>query len=197
MSRFVEADWGDGPFLTWEMFEHNLARHLGSLRGQQALAALEEALLALPQRRLVRGHLAAAGAVCTVGALVAYRQAQAEQCPVQQIIDRMSQGVACTDCLHPYGAHPGGGRCTAERRLLGGGTALCFCTGYEAAADDEYGGIDETRRAGVAAGLTRTLAEHLAYLNDEEFAQATPEERYTRALAWARRMQGKPDEVAA
>jgi hypothetical protein len=33
----------------------------------------------------------------------------------------------------------------------------------------------------------------MAYLNDETFEGATPEQRYEKILAWVRRAQGKPE----
>lgn len=40
-------------------------------------------------------------------------------------------------------------------------------------------------------------AWHLAYLNDEQFAGASPEQRYEQMLAWVRRAQGKTDRTGA
>lgn len=199
MSRFSDSGYEyDGPAITWEMWERNVRLALGSTRGQAALAQVEEALLALPAPRLVRGHLVAKDQVCTVGALLVHRRATEEHRTTEEIIALLSADVYCT-CTHDRTAHPADGPCTATWQSYAPGrpTVACECSAYEVDDDDENGGLADTKGAGVAMGLTPTLAEHLAYLNDEEFRSCTPEERYARVLAWVRRAQGKPDEVAA
>lgn len=74
MSRFGEGEeWFPGQFWLWQA---NLERALGGARGQAALAELEEALLALPEPKLISGHLALKGQVCTVGALALHKRTQ-------------------------------------------------------------------------------------------------------------------------
>jgi len=55
--------------------------------------------------------------------------------------------------------------------------------------DKEYDlELDDTIEAGVKVlGITRTLAELVAYENDEGSPWATPEERYERVLRWVER----------
>jgi hypothetical protein len=76
VSRF-EYD-GDGEGMPWPLWETTVSTALGGRRGQEALAAMEAALLALPECKLVEGHLAAEGGVCAVGAYVAHRRAEQE-----------------------------------------------------------------------------------------------------------------------
>lgn len=66
--------------------------------------------------------------------------------------------------------------------------------------NDPWGGDEdpwETAEAGRAAGLTYSVAWHLAYLNDEKWGGTTPEKRYEQMLAWVRRAQGKQEATAA
>jgi hypothetical protein len=68
VSRFNDdCDWDFGRYSLWEQAVTNA---LSGRRGQAALADLEAALLALPEPRLIEGHLAHEGEVCAIGALV-------------------------------------------------------------------------------------------------------------------------------
>lgn len=151
MSRFEYLDDEDG--LPWGMWEAIVSRALGGQRGQRALAEMEEALLALPEQKLIEGALANDEGVCGIGALIAHKRAKR---------DGIEMAAAMADM--PRG---------------------------------EDGGIYETAYAGQAAGLKWTVAWHMAYLNDETFHEATPEERYEKMLAWLRRAQGKAETAVA
>lgn len=71
MGRFDDYD-NDGV-MPYELWKANLHRALTGKRGQKALADLEAALLALPDKRLIEGALCEGGEVCAVGALGAHR----------------------------------------------------------------------------------------------------------------------------
>lgn len=73
MSRFNDegAEWDYGRYMLWETA---MGRALSSPRGQAALALMEEALLALPVKRLIYSALAKDGEVCAVGAYVLHRR---------------------------------------------------------------------------------------------------------------------------
>jgi hypothetical protein len=58
----------------WQLWEASLERAMSGRRGQQSLRDLEQALLELPEKRLISGRLANEGEVCVVGALVAHRR---------------------------------------------------------------------------------------------------------------------------
>lgn len=210
MSRF-DYD-GDGDGLPYWLWESNVSRALGGRRGQQALAEMEAALLALPEPKLVEGHLAIDGGVCAIGAYVAHKKAQAEGVEIAAVIEAMSMEVRCW-CGHGKAAHGDNGHghqeCSGTRKTWISRSKLenpidteigryvdrpCDCDNYAPQADEE--GAFPTAEAGVGAGLKFAVAWHLAYLNDEQFRKATPEERYEQMLAWVRRAQGK-DQVAA
>jgi hypothetical protein len=58
----------------FELWQANCRRSLQGKAGQTALRELEQALLALPEKRLIAGELEnAEGEVCAIGALVKYR----------------------------------------------------------------------------------------------------------------------------
>lgn len=76
MSRFAYLD--DEGGMPWAMWEQVVSRALASQRGQRALAEMEEALVALPEQKLVEGVLASEDGVCAVGALVAHKRAKQE-----------------------------------------------------------------------------------------------------------------------
>lgn len=186
MSRFDYYD--DDEALPWELWNAIVSNALGGRRGQKALAELEEALLALPEPRLIRDHLAANGGVCAVGAYVAHKRAQAHGEELATVINNMAGDVPCA-CMHERSDHDGAGPCHARV-----GDSECYCEQYE---PEESEGVYETAAAGRGAGLLHTIAWHFAYLNDEQFHDASPEERYRTMLRWVRRAQGKPEEVAA
>jgi hypothetical protein len=177
MSRF---DLDDGEGLPWELWEQIVSRALGGRRGQEALSALEEALVALPEPRLIDGHLAADGAVCAVGAYVAYRRAQEVGVDIASVVDAMAVGVRCS-CGHARDQH--------REKCLGPGWQgkPCWCDEYKPEESDIY----DTTDAGQNAGLSHVIAWHLAYLNDEQFGGLSPEDRYDRVLTWTRRALGK------
>lgn len=190
MSRFDDC-YDDGEGLPWEMWQTIVSRALGGRRGQQALADMETALMALPEPRLIEGHLAADGAVCAVGAYVAHKKAAEKGVDVATIVEAMNVAVTCW-CGHPRGQHDGGECSGRKQRPVA--DSPCDCDNF--APWDEEGALG-TADAGQAAGLTHSVAWHLAQLNDEKFRDASPEERYRLMLAWVRRAQGKPDEIAA
>jgi hypothetical protein len=73
MSRF-DNDGEENFAGQYELWQPNVERALKGKRGQQALRDLEQALLDLPEKQLISGHLAKDGQVCTVGALVLHRR---------------------------------------------------------------------------------------------------------------------------
>jgi hypothetical protein len=149
MSRFDCAD--DADTIPWEMWKTIVSRALAGKRGQRALAEFEEALLALPERKLVEGTLASEEGVCAIGALVALKRAKRDGIEMAEAIAAMPK------------------------------------------EDPDDGDIFDTALAGQGAGLSWSVAWHMAYLNDETFEAATPEQRYEKILAWVRRAQGKPE----
>lgn len=154
MSRFSYLD--DEGGMPWGMWQAIVSRALGGDRGQRALAEMEEALLALPEQKLIEGALANDEGVCGIGALVAHKRAKK---------DGIEMAAAMADLSR--------------------------------SEDSGEGDIHETAYAGTGVGLRWSVAWHLAYLNDETFHEATPEQRYEKMLAWVRRAQGKTETAVA
>lgn len=78
MSRF-DFDYapGEGHQITWEMTEYNLKRHLATEKGKAKLREFRDALLAMPDHRLITSNLATKeGEVCAIGAYAAYKRVQ-------------------------------------------------------------------------------------------------------------------------
>jgi hypothetical protein len=74
MTRFSDDyDWDFGRYMLWEQAVTNA---MSGRRGQAALRDLEEALVALPEKRLV-DTLCKDGEVCAISALVVHKRVQA------------------------------------------------------------------------------------------------------------------------
>ena len=208
MSRFSDYDYEYDPDTVLEQgrWYNNARRALKGKRGRQALRDLREALLALPEPRLV------SGAVCTVGGPGRVRDATPEE-----IAERVAQGRAM---FAEASYDPGDDydyECARwmriereeEREALAGlvevdGEGVCAIGAYlwhqkvkagmdpaeafaalpTVAGEDGSDAADETAGLGQQAGLTYTLAWVLASKNDQTFESKTPEERYTAFLEW-------------
>jgi hypothetical protein len=72
MARINYSDEEDRPG-QFALFQANCGRSLRGKAGQRALRELEAALLALPEKRLIRERLWEAGEVCAVGAYAQYK----------------------------------------------------------------------------------------------------------------------------
>lgn len=74
MSRFNSDDYDFDYPNQGDLWSANVQRHLAGAKGQAILRELRDALLTLPERKLINGRLAdEQGCVCTVGALAAHR----------------------------------------------------------------------------------------------------------------------------
>lgn len=166
MSRAYCDDYDDESFPNEGAFwQANAERALSGRRGKRVLAELREALLALPERRLIANAFSTVGkpaedptlrwcaedhrhlmaeqgqGVCTVAAYVWHKRVKAGADPQQALIDLP---------LHPD---------------------------Y---ADEPMATEDEGRRA----GLNRYLAWTLMYHNDERFRGLSPEDRWQAVMDW-------------
>lgn len=169
MSRYSDYDGDGDQTITWEMWQWNADRALKGKRGQKALRDLREALLHLPEKRLI------ARALCTVGA---------ERIPearpdgwnyarddILDIVHEQGQGVCAV------------GAYVWWQKVKAGASPEEAFAALPTLADTESEMYD-TARAGKDAGLTYTLAWELAFTNDETFDGLTPEQRYERFMAW-------------
>lgn len=205
MSRFTEGD-DDYEYAVLDQgrWQRNARAALKSKRGRKALAEIREALLALPEKRLIEG------ALCTVGGLERVpevtdaeidarvrdlkakefwsdewdsRERKAEWMRQEREVER--------EAIAENTAYQGCGVCVNGallwHRLVRRGMAAdeafaALPSVLEPGIDDE---LEETARiAEKDAGIAYTLAWELAYRNDETYRAMTPEERYTAFLAW-------------
>jgi hypothetical protein len=180
VSRF--DSYGDEEAaISLELWEGIVSRALGSQRGQETLADIERALVALPEKKLISGALAAEGQVCAVGAYVAQKRAAKRGLGLDEAV-RSLEPSACW-CGHGRAAHAEAG-CTAPGYRE---QELCPCVEW----DPDQGEVWETANAGEAAGMAYSLAWHFTYLNDVKCGRLSDEDRYRYLLAWVRRAQGK------
>jgi hypothetical protein len=192
MSRFGDGDYDNYFPNSGDLWWANVERALSGKPGQTALRELEQALLDLPEKRLISGHLALNGQVCTVGALALHRRVSAGETR-EAVLELLERAIPtdCAHCYHPEDDHgeDGCSGCADIRRwhAEAGREYTRSCPGFEPSEYPNCDGELITTEQGVAVGLTFVLAWRLAYLNDEDFADATPEDRYERVLEWVRR----------
>lgn len=179
MSRFSDDYDGDGWFPNADdLWRANLERALGGKRGQAALRELREALLALPERRLIEG------AMCTVKA-----EKRATERPdphgwyaqdLGDVVNRNGEGVCAIGAFLWY------------RKVKAGADPQAAFDELPTLLGSEGGGDLRTAELGRDAGLTFTLAWHLAYRNDQDYDALTPEHRYEQFMAWLDKQLADP-----
>ena len=203
MSRFGDYDDFDGEpeqILAQGRWEQNARRVLTSKRGRQALRDLREALLALPEPRLIDS------ALCTVGGPA--RVPDVTQAEIDEAARRYEERGRPLD--HEQWVRWERESREEQRAAIGavaelGGEGVCVNgallwhqkvkAGMDAAeafaalpniadGDGEGDALERTAHAGQEAGLAYTLAWELAYRNDETYGGKTPEERHAAFLEW-------------
>jgi hypothetical protein len=211
MSRYSDYDDYDGEpeqILAMGRWERNSRAVLKSRRGRKALAELREALMALPEHRLIEG------ALCTVGGvdkrLPAMTDAQVAAKEAEIAATVPHDGVLGPGWPRRYAEMDRRGVEEGRERLaevIGRqGEGVCAIGAFlwyrkvrEGATPDEaFGslpliydgnpdggdGLRDTAQAAEDAGVAYTLAWELAYKNDETYRDKTPEERHTAFVAW-------------
>ena len=169
MSRFGEWDGDDFPGQS-ALWTANVDRALKGRRGRQALRDLREALLALPEPRLIEG------AMCTIGS--ARRAefiagAQWHRDLFAEIVAGQGEGVCSI-----------GAYIWRQRVKAGMDPQEAFGSLPTIWDGGEGEGGDETALEGARAGLTYTLAWHLASENDSPYVTRTPEQRWQSFMDW-------------
>jgi len=200
VSRFSSEDYDEMFPNQGQLWWANVERAVKGRHGQRDLRTLEAALEALPEKRLIQGRLVSRkGEVCAVAALVAHRRAEKGESRDAVLAEMGSLvTVYCDHCQHTEAEHDPDGSCRScaenvaraalepERRWT-----PRLCSGFvESEESDDYG--DVTASVGKKAGMTYSLAWRIGYLNDEDFAGLTPEQRYERVLAWVREQLVEP-----
>ncbi len=209
MSRFNDDDDDDytpEAILAQGRWYNNARRALKGKRGRKALAEMREALLALPEPRLIGGALCTVGGAARVSDVTPeevaervargramYAEAGAEagddyayNCGTWLRQDREYERDAIADLVEADGE----GVCAIgafiwhQKVKDGMDPAEAFASLPTVAGDTEDDPADETAVLGQQAGLTYTLAWVIASKNDRTWESKTPEERYTAFLAW-------------
>ena len=147
MSRGYDDDCdGDSNFCY--LWESIVRRAMEGKRGQAVLREIESALVALPNKRLIREAFSDCGDVCALGALALKRGIPVEK------LESVSRN------------------CEGE-----------YSTAYADAAKSMLGITEAVARTVQHANDEGPYSPRL---NDEWKAGETPEDRYTRVLAWVR-----------
>lgn len=165
MSRY-EYD-GDGA-MPYGLWRSNVDRALKGKRGKQALRDLREALLALPEPRLIEG------ALCTVDP-----EQRASHSAGPQRDWRLAELREHGEGVCAIGAY-----LWHQKVKAGMDPAEAFGSLPTYADSDGADLHDTARLAEDTAPITYTLAWEIAIRNDETWGGKTPEERYTAFMAW-------------
>lgn len=192
MSRFGDYDEDDENWaLNQGRWEHNSRVALKGKRGRKALTDLREALMALPEHKLIEGAMCTVGATKRKAALVA--GALAQPTPWEQSLAAEAIGD-----LDRHLEQDGEGCCAIAayiwyQKVKAGMDPQEAFDAVPSVLDTEDGdSLDWTARLGEEAGLTFTLAWNLAYRNDETYRYSddklrrrmTPEERWEHFIQW-------------
>lgn len=169
MSRY--SDWDDEePYPNaWALWAQAGRNALKGKRGRQALTDLRDALLALPEKRLI------ASALCTVGS---------EQRREEEPGDWSRQDFARLVAQQGEGVCAVGAYLWWRKVKAGTDPAEAFA---QLPTLPDYDGADLNATADLAAseaGMAFSLAWQLAFHNDETYRDCTPEQRYEKFLAW-------------
>lgn len=183
MSRAGEYDDYDEDFANaGALWWANAQRALKGKKGRKALTELREALLMLPEKRLVEGAI-------STTSLKAKGEAMPDEVPAWGKPGEMRENWNKRELLSKY-EQEGPGVCAIGAYLLRkrvrefGETPEQAMAALPSSADVEGFYLDETASLGKDAGLTFSLAWLLASRNDETYEACTPEQRYERFLAW-------------
>ena len=166
MSRYGDDYGGEsfpGELALWNA---NADRALKGRRGRQALRDLRDALLALPEGKLIEG------ALCTVGAEARGEGSTWARIAMDDLTEHQGEGVCAVGAL------------VWHRKVKAGMDPEEAFRSLPTLPDTDSELSDTAGLAVREAGIAYPLAWRLAYRNDEEFGRMTPEERYTAFLAW-------------
>ena len=185
MSRSGDYDYDEDFPNQAAFWHHNAERALKGRRGKKALTELREALLMLPEKRLVEGAMSTA-------ALAAKYEGEPDEemrYTWQAQEHRLQRNWEKRDAMQKVedegiGVCAVGAYLLRKRVLETGETPEDAMRNLPALADIESYDMTDTVDLGEQGGLSRYVAYTLADLNDETFGACTPEQRYEKFLAW-------------
>lgn len=170
MSRFDDERYDDEEFPNEGAFwQANAQRALRGKKGRKALAEMREALLALPEKRLI------SGALCTVGGVSRYGREHHEQWYQDDLMVKLMTEGEGVCAIGAYLWH---------KKVKAGVDPQEAFDQLPTLLDTDGGADYETASAGEHGGLTFHLAWSLAYRNDATYEELTPEDRYEKFMAW-------------
>jgi len=180
MSRYGDDD-GEGA-MPYGLWAATVRRSLRSARGQRALRDLREALLALPEKKLIEGALCTVGSASRLEALPAKYGGRIE---LAGNVEDNGEGVCAIGALLWH-----------QKVKAGMDPAEAF--GSLPTLEDANHDLDDTAYLAAGdAGIAYSLAWSLAYRNDETYGDLAPEDRYARFLAWINAELGEDASAAA
>lgn len=180
MSRFENDEYDGEDFPNQAaLWQANAERALKGKRGRQALRDLRDALLALPEPRLI------AGALCTVN-------------PAKRVGGRTGQDwfIADIDQMGGEGVCAGGALLW-HLKVKGGMDPIAAFDSLPTLEDSNHSGWESAELIAHEAGLAKPLAVEIAFRNDETYLRMTPEDRWTAFLAWINTELGDVEPAAA
>jgi hypothetical protein len=179
MSRFVEGDGEEQFNNQWLLFEANVRRALKGKRGRRALGMMREALLHLPEPRLI------ANALCTMNPEKRRPVAAENGSEFEREMAKLEQ--ESFDRLLVQGP----GVCAVGayvwwQKVKGGMDPQAAFDSLDTLADydDSVDPMEDTIDYGKEAGLAGPLAYELFSRNDEHYDHMTPEQRHAAFLKW-------------
>ena len=169
MSRFGDDYDGEEFPNANALFWANADKALKGRRGRRMLADLRDALMALPEHRLIDS------ALCTVNP--EKRAAEFTEAWMRQswLADREDYGGAGVCAI---------GALLWHRKVKAGMDPAEAFDSLPTLDSSDYDLQDTAQLAVRDAGAAFSLAYALAWRNDETYEGMTPEERYTAFLAW-------------
>lgn len=98
----MSREWEGDDYVSEGLWNGRVAMATRSRRGKAALRELRDALLALPEKRLLRHHLALDGQVCALGAWLKGKRCGAGEAPaaVQADLERYGDNGTEIDTLY-------------------------------------------------------------------------------------------------
>ena len=150
------------------------------------LRKLREALLAMPERRLIQDRLATpTGAVCSIGALAAHKESVKGGISFQEAAIKLAE------------EDPEGFDESWSMKFDEVGNEIWSFGEGEWTVDDELVAEEHSVDTGVSLGMSKTLAWYIAWQNDEELTchvlpdggcpMLSPEERWEAVFRWVER----------
>ena len=168
MSRYWDDDYEEDFPNQRALWQANADRALKGKRGRRALRDLREALLALPEPKLIEGALCSVNAARRIEELPGYGGGP----DLAAKVERDGEGVCAIGAL-------------LWHRRVKAGVDPAEAFDSLPTLDDTNHDLDDTARLAVSdAGVVYSLAWRLACRNDETYRKMTPGERHAAFLAW-------------